>query len=74
VAGDVDAGDRVVVEGVQRLRDGATVAILDDQSRPGVLLTHQGETETETETEASAVIGEATRTPVPRARPHRARN
>jgi RND family efflux transporter MFP subunit len=34
VAGDVVAGDRVVVEGVQRLRDGATVAILGDETRP----------------------------------------
>jgi RND family efflux transporter MFP subunit len=41
VAGDVDAGDRVVVEGVQRLRDGATVAILGEETRPDVPLASQ---------------------------------
>lgn len=41
VAGDVAAGDRVVVEGVQRLRDGATVAVLGDETRPGGARTSQ---------------------------------
>jgi RND family efflux transporter MFP subunit len=41
VAGDVAAGDRVVVEGVQRLRDGATVAVLGEETRPDVPLASQ---------------------------------